>query len=96
LRHHAENDYTGLGLFTARRPGGGFERSGSPVRHPGNGVSKMKKLTLDLDRLAVDSFHPADEDAPVRGTVRGMDLTFTDPRVCPHTQDWNCASATCP
>jgi hypothetical protein len=56
----------------------------------------MQKLTLDLDRLVVDSFRPQEEDAPTRGTVRGMDLTFTDPRVCPYTHNWYCDTGTCP
>jgi hypothetical protein len=33
----------------------------------------MKKLTLDLDHLVVDTFSPVDETAGADGTVRGHD-----------------------
>lgn len=32
----------------------------------------MKKLTLDLDALAVESFQPAEQFVDVRGTVAGQ------------------------
>ena len=35
----------------------------------------MKKLTLDLETLAVDSFRPEAAPADARGTVRGFDWT---------------------
>jgi len=37
----------------------------------------MKKLMLDLDVLAVDSFATGDE-ASARGTVRGHDTRYTE------------------
>ena len=41
----------------------------------------MKKLTLDLDALKVDSFQPADAQS-VRGTVIGADAFLTGPANC--------------
>lgn len=37
----------------------------------------MKKLKLDLDTLAVDSFRPSAEPRGHRGTVRGNEPTYT-------------------
>ena len=41
----------------------------------------MKKLTLDLDALMVESFQPA-EAQPARGTVLGADAFLTSPANC--------------
>ena len=41
----------------------------------------MKKLTLDVDALQVESFHPADE-RPTRGTVVGAESGSTLPPYC--------------
>jgi hypothetical protein len=41
----------------------------------------MKKLTLDLDSLKVDSFQPADAQQG-RGTVMGAAAMFTNPDNC--------------
>jgi hypothetical protein len=41
----------------------------------------MKKLTLDLEALEVESFAPAGSSAP-RGTVVGADSTRTLPPYC--------------
>ena len=49
----------------------------------------MKKLRLDLDALAVESFESA-RIATTRGTVHGR-LRYTDPRVCPMTGNWYCS-----
>ena len=41
----------------------------------------MKKLSLDLDALQVDTFDPSPAEAAARGTVRGNDSrppTFTE------------------
>lgn len=38
----------------------------------------MKKLTLDLDKLAVDSFQADAATAELRGTVRGAGTTDGD------------------
>lgn len=48
----------------------------------------MKKLTLDLDMLAVDSFATGDA-ADGRGTVRGHDTRFTE--FC-NTKKTNCGN----
>jgi hypothetical protein len=53
----------------------------------------MKKLRMDLDALDVQGF--ATGGLPdLRGTVQGH-LTFTDPRVCPASQNWNCTVGAC-
>lgn len=47
----------------------------------------MKKLSLDLDHLAVESFATGTEET-VRGTVRGNDTRITEfchSRSCPGT-----------
>ena len=41
----------------------------------------MKKLTLDLDSLEVESFQTADSQ-PARGTVIGADAFLTGPANC--------------
>jgi hypothetical protein len=41
----------------------------------------MKKLTLDLDSLEVESFQPADAQHS-RGTVIGADAFLTGPAAC--------------
>lgn len=41
----------------------------------------MKKLTLDIEALDVESFHPAGEQAS-RGTVVGADAGSTLPPYC--------------
>lgn len=41
----------------------------------------MKKLTLDLDSLKVDTFQPAVAQR-VRGTVNGAEAMFTNPNNC--------------
>jgi hypothetical protein len=41
----------------------------------------MKKLTLDIEALDVESFHPAAEQAS-RGTVVGADAGSTIPPYC--------------
>ena len=48
----------------------------------------MKKLRLDLDALAIDTFE-ADETTRERGTVVGH-LPRTSPDVCPYTRNWYC------
>lgn len=47
-----------------------------------------RKIRLDVDKLAVESYVTGAESQP-RGTVHAH-LTWTDPRVCPHTEDWHC------
>ena len=42
----------------------------------------MKKLTLDLDSLTVDSFEVVDRDTE-RGTVAGYFSAWSDDSVCP-------------
>lgn len=39
----------------------------------------MKKISLDLDRLAVESFATTDPEAPPRGTVQGH---WSQPGTC--------------
>ena len=42
----------------------------------------MKKLTLDLEALDVESFEPADPQLQARGTVAGADAAMTLPEYC--------------
>ena len=42
----------------------------------------MRKLTLDLDRLAVESFPTTASDGALRGTVRGAELLATRELYC--------------
>lgn len=42
----------------------------------------MKKLTLDVDRLAVETFEPAPEALPRRGTVEGHQPTNPQANTC--------------
>jgi hypothetical protein len=51
----------------------------------------MKKLHLDLASLCVESFEPAAEDAPSRGTVAARAITAQTCRqfTCGHTCDVN-------
>lgn len=48
----------------------------------------MKKLTLDLDSLRLDSFAPVDTPEAKGGTVRGFDSTATDG--CPGSYPFHC------
>ncbi|HEX5871945.1 MAG TPA: hypothetical protein VFY65_16060 [Longimicrobium sp.] len=52
----------------------------------------MRKLTLSVDALQVESFH-AQEPVPVRGTVAALSGT-ADPTDCPATQ-WDTCDAEC-
>lgn len=61
----------------------------------------MKKLTLDIDRLSVESFPTTAGDEAARGTVHGHDDTIesewcTLPKTCSHppcdTRDYTCAT----
>lgn len=46
----------------------------------------MKKITLDVDALAVASFHPGEPAEPARGTVRGHEpATEYGQRTCLRT-----------
>jgi hypothetical protein len=74
-----------------RCPSFRHERS-SAANHSPKGET-MKKLRMDLDALNVESFTLGDRP-DLRGTVRGH-LTFTDPRVCPASQNWNCSVGAC-
>jgi len=47
-----------------------------------------RKIRLDVDELAVESYVTGEESQP-RGTVHAH-LYGSDPRTCPHTQDWHC------
>ena len=49
----------------------------------------MRKLLLDLDGLAVDTFE-AGTPVRSRATVRGHAAPDTNPLVCPPTQNWDC------
>ena len=42
----------------------------------------MKKLTLDVDALTVESFQPADAQRLLRGTVMGADGAASLPEYC--------------
>ena len=44
----------------------------------------MKKLTLDVDELMVDSFEVVERD-PEGGTVEAYDESWSDNSVCPTT-----------
>ena len=48
----------------------------------------MKKLTLDLDELRLESFDVDDAPEALRGTVRGADSTATDG--CPGSYPFYC------
>lgn len=48
----------------------------------------MKKMRLSLDTLRVESFAPADAERG-HGTVHGH-ARYTDPAVCPYSQNWYC------
>ncbi len=48
----------------------------------------MAKLTLDLDRIAVQSFHTVPEDEAARGTVLGHETL----NQCPSAAWHNCPS----
>ena len=47
-----------------------------------------KKIRLNVDDLAVQSYATGEQPRP-RGTVHGH-AYWSDPRVCPHTEDWHC------
>ena len=47
-----------------------------------------KKIRLNVDELAVQSYATHEQPQP-RGTVHAH-LYWSDPRACPHTQDWHC------
>lgn len=47
-----------------------------------------KKLRLEIDELAVESF-AADQELELRGTVEGH-AYWSDPKVCPYTENWCC------
>jgi len=53
----------------------------------------MKKLTLDIETLDVQSFEAGARPGQ-RGTVAAY-IPFTDPRVCPPTQDLPCSYGAC-
>ena len=42
----------------------------------------MKKLTLDLETLDVQSFEPVNAPRKTRGTVFGAEPTYTQPECC--------------
>lgn len=42
----------------------------------------MKKLTLNLDELTVESFEAADKSRDARGTVMGAEAAMTGPADC--------------
>ena len=42
----------------------------------------MKKLTLNLETLDVQSFEPVDAPRQTRGTVLGAEPTYTQPACC--------------
>ena len=48
----------------------------------------MKKLTLDLDALCLESFEVDEAAAALRGTVQGADSTATDG--CPGSYPFHC------
>jgi hypothetical protein len=50
----------------------------------------MKKLTLNVDHLRVESFEPVAGRAEKRGTVRGMDQEYTAEETCRYTCDASC------
>ncbi len=50
----------------------------------------MKKLTLDLDLLAVESFATVAEKAEPRGTVHGADSEQPSPRCTDFKTCWTC------
>lgn len=60
----------------------------------------MKKLTLDLDTLSVDSFPTSSADETARGTVRGHDTIESEwctmPKTCSrppcNTEGYTCAT----
>ncbi len=54
----------------------------------------MKKLRLDLNRLAVESFTPDEAALAVPGTVKGHDLP-TRPRTCADSCNTCSPQATC-
>jgi len=49
----------------------------------------MRKLRLNVEKLAVESFEAIAEPLE-QGTVEGQMLPCTHPQVCPYTQNWNC------
>ena len=61
----------------------------------------MKKFKLDLEKLNVQSFHPADGHARARGTVRGRESGPSDGFSCAgaschcQTLDWESCYQTC-
>lgn len=62
----------------------------------------MRKLTLDLDSLRVDTFETASADRAARGTIRGLEMpaefvdgTAPESDVCPpYTQVPGCTALT--
>ena len=47
----------------------------------------VKKLSLDIEQLLVDSYETTTEKAGYRGTVHGNSLTYTN--------DFSCVGSTC-
>jgi hypothetical protein len=50
---------------------------------------RMRKIRLELDRLHVDSFEPAPQDAELRGTVRGLVTAYWERCNATDTEDPN-------
>jgi len=49
----------------------------------------MKKLSLKLEELCVESFQTG-EERPQRGTVEAR-ARYTDPQACAPSENWNCS-----
>lgn len=47
-----------------------------------------KKIRLNVDELSVQSYATGEQVQP-HGTVHAH-LTWSDPRVCAHSEDWHC------
>jgi len=54
----------------------------------------MKKLTLDIESLNVQSFAASPVPEP-RGTVEAGALPQTHPSVCPWSRNWYCSFGEC-
>jgi hypothetical protein len=53
-------------------------RGANAVTHPEPVEANMKKLTLDLDELTVESFDAMPESQSEEGTVKGFDSTYDE------------------